>query len=112
MTIQRLHHVAYRCTDARETVEFYENYLDLELATSIAENVVPSTGERYPHIHIFMEMADGGSVAFFELPESEEMTPDPNTPDWVQHLALKVENREMLLTYKERLERDGYDAFR
>ena len=110
MTIQRLHHVAYRCTDARETVEFYENYLDLELATSIAENGVPSTGERYPHIHIFMEMADGGSVAFFELPESEEMTPDPNTPDWVQHLALKVENREMLLTYKERLERDGHSV--
>ena len=49
MTVQRLHHVAYRCTDARETVDFYETFLDLELATSIAENVVPSTGERYPH---------------------------------------------------------------
>ena len=24
MTVQRLHHVAYRCTDARETVDFYE----------------------------------------------------------------------------------------
>ena len=110
MTIQRLHHVAYRCTDARETVEFYENYLDLELATSIAENVVPSTGERYPHIHIFMEMADGGSVAFFELPESEEMTPDPNTPDWVQHLAFELGSMEELREIKANLEADGIDV--
>ena len=66
MTVQRLHHVAYRCVDARETVAFYEHFLDLKLTTSIAENVVPSTGERYPHIHVFLEMADGGSVAFFE----------------------------------------------
>ncbi len=44
MTIQRLHHVAYRCTDARETVEFYENYLDLELATSIAATAAGAEG--------------------------------------------------------------------
>ena len=55
-------------------------------------------------------MADGGSVAFFELPESEEMTPDPNTPDWVQHLALKVENRDALLNYKQRLQEGGHSV--
>ena len=110
MTVQRLHHVAYRCVDAQETVDFYESFLDLELATSIAENVVPSTGERYPHIHVFLEMADGGSVAFFELPESDEMISDPNTPDWVQHLALKVENTEALLEYKERLQGGGHSV--
>lgn len=110
MTVQRLHHVAYRCVDARETVAFYEHFLDLKLTTSIAENVVPSTGERYPHIHVFLEMADGGSVAFFELPESDEMVVDPNTPDWVQHLALKVENSDVLLDYKERLEGAGYSV--
>ena len=110
MTVERLHHVAYRCTDARETVDFYETFLDLEFAVSIAENIVPSTGERYPHIHIFLEMADGGSVAFFELPESEEMTPDPNTPDWVRHLALKVENRDALLNYKQRLQEGGHSV--
>ncbi len=110
MIVERLHHVAYRCTDAKETVEFYENFLDLKLATSIAENVVPSTGERYPHIHVFLEMADGGSVAFFELPESDEMTADPNTPDWVQHLALKVDNFEALMSYKERLEQGGQEV--
>jgi len=110
MIVERLHHVAYRCTDAKETVDFYEKFLDLKLATSIAENVVPSTGERYPHIHVFLEMADGGSVAFFELPESDEMISDPNTPDWVQHLALKVDNFEALVSYKERLEQGGQEV--
>ena len=53
MVVERLHHVAYRCTDAKETVDFYERFLDLKLATSIAENVVPSTGERYPHCLLY-----------------------------------------------------------
>jgi glyoxylase I family protein len=110
MTVQRLHHVAYRCRDAKKTVEFYEKYLDLEFNAAIAENIVPSTGERSPHIHIFLKMDDNSSVAFFELPESDDMQADPNTPDWVQHLAMKVENMDTLLDYKQRLEAGGQDV--
>ena len=58
MTVQGLHHVAYRCNDARETTDFYTRFLDLGFNTALAENEVPSTGEWSPHIHIFFEMGD------------------------------------------------------
>ncbi|MCP3988404.1 MAG: VOC family protein [Actinomycetia bacterium] len=110
MTVQGLHHVAYRCIDARKTTDFYTKYLDLDFNVAIAENEVPSTGEWSPHIHIFFQMGDGSCVAFFELPESSDMKLDPNTPDWVQHLALVVDDMETLNRYKDRLEADGMEV--
>lgn len=110
MNIQGLHHVAYRCRDAKKTTEFYKAFLDLDLTIAIAENKVPSTGEWSPHVHIFLKMQDGSFLAFFELPESPEMELDQNTPDWVQHLALKVPDLETLIATKERLIAGGIDV--
>lgn len=110
MTVQGLHHVAYRCIDADETAKFYTTFLDLDFNVAIAENEVPSTGEFSPHIHIFFQMGDGSLVAFFELPESPDMKLDPGTPDWVQHLALRVDDMETLERYKARLIGGGHDV--
>lgn len=110
MTVQGLHHVAYRCRDAKETTEFYSKFLGLEMTIAVAENEVPSTGEWSPHVHIFLEMGDGSFLAFFELPESPDMAPDQNTPDWVQHLALKVPDRDALLAAKKGLEDGGVEV--
>ncbi len=110
MNVQGLHHVAYRCKDAQETVEFYTKHLGLDYNLAVAENRVPSTGAFSPHIHIFFEMGDGSYLAFFELPESPDMALDPNTPDWVQHLALRVDDMETLARYKARLVADGIDV--
>ena len=41
-------------------------------------------------------MADGSYVAFFEVPVSEAAQKDPNTPGWVQHLALEVKDMDAL----------------
>jgi len=35
---------------------------------------------------------------------------DPNTPEWVQHIAFKVENRDTLLQFKQHLEHNGVDV--
>ena len=105
--LQRLHHVAYRCRDAAETTRFYRELLGLPLDMALAENRVPSTGEWSPHIHIFFKLDDGSYIAFFELPESPDMQMDPATPDWVQHLALRVADMETLLATKARLEAAG-----
>ena len=43
MAIQRIHHVAYRCKDARETVRWYQRHLGMDFVLAIAENEVPST---------------------------------------------------------------------
>jgi glyoxylase I family protein len=110
MDIKQLHHVAYRCSDAKQTADFYTRVLGLEYAMAVAEDRVPSTGEAHPYMHIFFRMDDGSYVAFFELPESPQMGRDGNTPVWVQHLALRVENEAALLRNKARIEAHGVEV--
>ena len=110
MKVQRIHHVAYRCKDAKETVEWYGKYLNMDFVLAIAENEVPSTGEPDPYMHVFLDAGNGNVLAFFELPTRPEMDRDRNTPAWVQHLALKVDTMESLKEAKQRLEAGGYEV--
>jgi catechol 2,3-dioxygenase-like lactoylglutathione lyase family enzyme len=110
MLVKSLHHVAYRCKNAKETAEFYTRALGLKYKMAVSADTVLSTGEYSPHFHLFFEMEDGSSVAFFEVPESPDMGFDPNTPDWVQHLALRVGSMEELLTAKKRLQDMGIEV--
>jgi len=107
MKIQRIHHVAYRCKDAKETVKWYGKYLNMDFILAIAENEVPSTGAPDPYMHVFLDAGQGNVLAFFELPTQPEMGKDPNTPDWVQHIAFQVESIDMLEETKRKLEADG-----
>ena len=110
MTIRRLHHVAYRCINAQETVDFYTKVLDMPYAMAMAEDHVPSTHEPDPYMHIFFDIGDGSFLAFFEIPNSPPMGRDENTPNWVQHLALKVEDEDALMAAKARMEDLGVDV--
>ncbi|MGO3875453.1 MAG: VOC family protein, partial [Psychrobacter celer] len=49
-------------------------------------------------------------LAFFEVPNQPEMGFDPNTPSWVQHLALKVKDRDALMLAKTHLEDNGIEV--
>lgn len=104
---QGVHHVAYRCRDAKETVEWYQKYLGMDFVLAIAEDKVPSTGEPDPYMHIFLDAGGGNILAFFELPTRPDMGRDENTPIWTQHLALKVDSMKTLLDTKERLQNQG-----
>lgn len=110
MLIQRVHHVAYRCRDAKETVEWYGKHLGMDFVLAIAENEVPSTKEPDPYMHVFLDAGQGNILAFFELPGQAAMDRDRNTPPWVQHLALKVDSLETLMATKERLEAAGIEV--
>ena len=110
MLIRKVHHVAYRCADAKETVEWYGKYLGMKFVLAIAENQVPSTKAPDPYMHIFLDAGGGNILAFFELPSYPAMGRDPNTPNWVQHLALEVDSVDTLLATKARLEADGIDV--
>ncbi|MCP9758786.1 VOC family protein [Aquitalea sp. S1-19] len=107
MLVQKIHHVAYRCRDARETVLWYQTHLDMRFVLAIAEDRVPSTGEADPYMHVFLDAGGGNVLAFFELPTQAPMGRDPHTPAWVQHLALEVESLEVLLATKQKLEAAG-----
>lgn len=110
MKIDQIHHVAYRCKDAKETVEWYGKMLNMDFMLAIAEDRVPSTHAPDPYMHVFLDAGMGNVLAFFELPTQPEMGKDPNTPEWVQHLAFKVADRAKLIEFKEHLEASGVDV--
>ena len=110
LKIDRIHHVAYRCNDAKETVLWYQKMLKMDFVLAIAENEVPSTKEPDPYMHVFLDAGQGNVLAFFELPTRAPMGRDPNTPEWVQHIAFKVASREVLLNFRAHLESQGVEV--
>lgn len=108
--ITGLHHFAYRCRDAEETRHFYEDLLGLPFFHYIRADNVPSTGEYCPYVHIFFRMTDGSCLAFFDLGDNVKSEPSPNTPEWVNHIALSVDTVEQLEQMKTRLEQHGIEV--
>ncbi len=108
--LKRIHHVAYRCRDAKETVDFYGRVLGMGFKLAIAEDHVPSTGAYDPYMHVFLDAGMGNVLAFFELPQQPEMDRDRNTPPWVQHIAFEVESMDDLHAAKARAEAEGLDV--
>ena len=108
--IRGLHHFAWRCRDCEETRHFYEDLLGLPLVHVIQSDHVPSTGEYCPYVHIFFQMRDGSYIAFFDLGDDQVAAPSPNTPAWVNHLALRVDSEAELVQAKARLEAAGVEV--
>lgn len=110
MLCKKLHHAAFRCKDARATVEFYTTVLGLKFSHAMGEDHVPSTGQYSPHIHIFFEMEDGSSIAFFEAPNDPGNMRDLESPGWIQHFAFEVDSVDTVLESRERLQALGLDV--
>ena len=110
MQLQRIHHVAYRCHDAKATVEFYQEALGMAFDVAFSEDKVPSTGEPDPYMHVFLDAGGGNVLAFFELPNSPRMGRDANTPEWVQHIAFELASKDELLAAKAHLQGMGLDV--
>lgn len=108
--IEQIHHVAYRCHDAKKTAEFYQKYLNMDLLVCIAEDKVPSTKEPDPYMHIFLDAGMGNILAFFEITGSPPMDRDRNTPKWVQHIAFQVKDSSALEAAQKELESKGIEV--
>ncbi len=108
--IERLHHFAWRCRDAEETRHFYEDILGLPLVHVIRADNVPSTGERCPYVHLFFQLEDHSCVAFFDLGDNQVAEPSPNTPAWVNHLALRVGSLQSLERARTNLHAAGVNV--
>jgi hypothetical protein len=65
ISLQQIHHVAYRCIDAKETVEFYQKHLNMDLLVCISEDKVPSTKEENPYMHVFFRFRHGKYLGLF-----------------------------------------------
>lgn len=107
MLCKKLHHAAFRCKDARATVDFYTQVLGLKFTHAMGEDHVPSTGQYSPHVHIFFAMEDGSCIAFFECPKDPGNMRDLESPGWIQHFAFEVADLDTLLQAKTELEAKG-----
>ena len=87
MLVEKIHHVAYRCKDAKETVEFYKQVLNMDLIGAIAEDQVPSTKAPDPYMHIFL---DAGQRQHPRLLRAAELAADGPRP---QHAGLDPAHR-------------------
>lgn len=109
VSVNGLNHAAYRCRDAEETRHFYEDIMGLPLIHVVRGDVV-STGEQGVFAHLFFQMTDGSCIAFFDLGDNIAGEPSPNTPGWVNHLALQVESEANVDEAKTRLETAGVEV--
>jgi catechol 2,3-dioxygenase-like lactoylglutathione lyase family enzyme len=112
MKVDQIHHVAYRCKNAKETVDWYKHMLNMDLLVAISEDRCPSTKDPDPYMHIFLQ-AGPNILAFFEIPNSPEMEVPicgPNTPAWIQHIAFQVADVPLLLQWKANLEAKGLEV--
>jgi glyoxylase I family protein len=118
----RLHHIAYRCSDAQRTVDFYTKVIGLKYVAGLMppENTRLSWPLNEPgkpprkvidgasdSIHIFFELGDGSYLAFFDVASAPQEKEDPATPWWVKHIAFETDSMQALLAAKARLEANG-----
>ena len=111
LTPRMLNHLAYVTHDVAATADFYTRVLGMELASTIFDDHVPSTGEDFPYFHIFFRMADGSTIAFFEctdLPPAAESTHPAY--DTFNHVALQVADRQELRRWYEWLKSCGVEV--
>ena len=100
--IKKLHHAAYRCRDSEETRRFYEDFLGLNLASTL-EITESKTGRKTSTLHTFYKLGDGSYLAFFEAPDMTFKF--KRQQDYDLHIALEVEEpilKSMLAKGRER----------
>jgi len=105
-----LHHVAYVTHDTASTVDFYTRVLHMELISCVIDDAIPSTGDPFPYIHLFFEMADGSTIAFFEslgLPPAAPATHPAY--ELFNHIALNVGSVEAVDRWAEHLRKEGVE---
>ena len=95
LTPLMLNHAAWVTHDVEATATFYTRVMGMELASTIYDDNVPSTGDAFPYFHIFFSMQDGSTIAFFEAP-GLPVRPKSTHPayDVFDHIALQARDRE------------------
>ena len=110
--IEGLHHVVLSTGQMKEQIEFFTDKLGMELVALYWMHGVEKT------FHSFLKLNDESSIALMsnpliadipvELGRTHPGNPGANSaPGTLQHLALKVRNKESLLAIRDRLREKG-----
>lgn len=104
-----VHHTARPTWKLRETVQFYHKILGLPIVHTIS--AVGWGPEDHPDfIHLFFGSGRDSTIAFFYYLGTPEPERDISPESWLfksVHTAWRVETREELLAWKDRLETCG-----
>jgi len=111
LTPLMLNHAAYVTHDVAATADFYTRIMGMELASTVFDDKIPSTGDAFPYFHIFFRMQDGSTIAFFDAPG----VPAPATSthpayDIFNHIALQASGREEVMRWYDWLKANGVDV--
>ena len=110
LTPRMLNHAAYVTHDVEATARFYTQVMGMELASTIFDDKVPSTGDAFPYFHIFFRMQDGSTIAFFEAPG---LPPRAKTShpayDVFDHMALEAASADEVRAWADWLKSKGVD---
>lgn len=111
LTPRMLNHVAWVTHDVEATARFYTQIMGMEIAHTILDDAVPSTGDDFPYFHIFFRMGDGSTLAFFEcadLPLPSKVSHPAY--DVFVHIALQVDTSEEIRRWQTWLEENSVDV--
>lgn len=108
---QMLNHYARVTHDVAATADFYSRVLGMEIASTIMDDQVPSTGDAFPYFHIFFRMADGSTLAFFECTDLP-LPAAPSHPAYgvFEHIALQVADAAELDRWQAWLTEQGVEV--
>ena len=91
LTPMMLNHAAWVTHDVAATYDFYTRIMGMEIASTVIDDAVPSTGDAFPYFHIFFKMGDGSTLAFFESPGLPPAAKSTHPAyDVFNHIALEV----------------------
>lgn len=108
LTPLMLNHAAWVTHDVEATAAFYTKIMGMELASTIYDDTIPSTGDDFAYFHIFFRMADGSTIAFFEAPGLPERPPVTHPAyEIFDHFALQATDREEVDRWADWLRENG-----
>lgn len=109
LRLNGVHHSARPTWKLRETVEFYRDVLGLPLVHSVsARGWGPANHPDF--LHFFFDSGNGSTIAFFYYlgtEQPERLIHRPEYDNDAIHTAWKVDSRETLLAWRQRLEARG-----
>ncbi|MBK8631423.1 MAG: VOC family protein [Sphingomonadales bacterium] len=111
-----VHHIAFMTADMKTQIEFFTDVLGCHLIGLFDMHGVPGG------LHGFLHLADDCLFSLVQLPAVKDVPiqlgvthagsgSGTSAPGTMQHLALKVSNREQLLAIRDRIRKKGVNVF-
>lgn len=111
LTPMMLNHAAWVTPDVAATTDFYTRIMGMELASTVFDDHVPSTGDKIPYFHIFFRMGDGSTLAFFEAPGVPAPAKSTHPAyDIFNHIALETKDRAEVMKWYDWLVSQGVEV--